>query len=159
MTCYSWGNLINPLVLTGLFFAKKMQSQIVHLFLHCPLNVGLWHKLFRLASLESQSTPFSCFLLGRHLFKRTIKPYAWKEINKGYLQCISVNFSILGLLCFTGVTKNSSENYQPWNFLLNHAYTLENWCILYGCSSNSCLVYIIQNLRKISNYVWFLLLN
>ena len=54
MTCCNWEDPTKLLVLTFLSYvwSKENQQTADHLFLHCSLSMGLWHRLFQLVKMD-----------------------------------------------------------------------------------------------------------
>ena len=50
MTCYKWEDPTKPIVLIFVFCAWRESAD--HIFLHCSLTIGLWHRLFQLAKMD-----------------------------------------------------------------------------------------------------------
>ena len=51
MICSRKGGLSRLLIKNGTLRARRFES-IDHLFIHCPMPLGLWHRLFSLARID-----------------------------------------------------------------------------------------------------------
>ena len=52
MTCYSQEDPTKPSVWMFCLLCMESGETVDYIFLHCPLSLGLWHRLFSLAHMD-----------------------------------------------------------------------------------------------------------